>query len=96
MAFERWKNKIKKTEVPEDEWEELVVPSQTGIPLGKAILDNYLQKDGDVIEIELERNDRRAMGNFMRALNKAKGDKNIEFLLRYSKDGKRAYVRRVG
>lgn len=97
MGFEKWNDKIKKAELPEDEWEELITftPSKA---LGPTVIANYLQKDGDVIEIDLEGKDRRCIGNFIRALNivNKKQKLNLDFLLRYSKDYKRAYIKRIG
>ena len=96
MAFERWKDRIRKVEIEDAEWEELEIPVTGGMPLGEAILKNFLQHDGDVIEVDLEGKDKRAVGNMLKALRKAVKGKNIDFLLRYSKDGKKAYIKRIG
>lgn len=98
MGFEKWKDIVRKAKIPEEEWQELIVVKQ-GEPLGPTILDNFLQKDGDVIEVDLKGKDRRAIGNFMRALGIAKSKRkmeNVDFLLRYSTDYRKAYIKRVG
>lgn len=98
MGFEKWKNIVKKTDVPEEEWDELILASSSTTPLGPAIIDNYLQQDGDVIEIDMKDKDRRSIGNFLRALRiaKAKRKLDISFLLRYSRNNEKAYIKRVG
>lgn len=97
MGFEKWKGKIKKTTVPEGKWEELILPASTKA-LGSTVIKSYLQKDGDVIELDLKGKDRRGIGNFLKALNIAKTNLGLkaEFLLRYSEDFAKAYIKRVG
>lgn len=95
MGLEKWKDIIKQTTVPDAEWEELTVSAPTQ-KLGPMILQNYLQKDGDVIEIDMTTKKRRALGVFLRALKVAAKNPKTEFLLRYSQDYKTAYIKRVG
>lgn len=54
-------------------------------------------KDGDVVEIKLDK--LRRVGNILRGLRKAAvktGFNNTEFLHRYSKDMKTVYIKRLG
>jgi len=95
-VIEKWRKRIKKTEIMPNEWDELVPSQFYKKTLGQYIMENYLAKDGDVIEIDLSNMNRRAVGNLLKALNAAKKSDKIEFLLRYSKDGRTAYVKRVG
>ena len=96
MGFEKWQNSIKKAKIPNDKWETLQEAPSQGTPLGPIIIKNYLQKDGDVIEIDLTGRERRSIGNFLRALRIAKPSDKTDFLLRYSEDQKTAYIKRVG
>jgi len=97
MGFEKWKTIVKKADVEDEEWDELVVVSST-TALGPTILADYLQTDGDVIEIDMTDKDRRAIGNFLRALRVAatRQKQKLDFLLRYNKERTKAYIKRVG
>lgn len=83
----------------EDGWETLIPaapPSKQ--TLGQYIIQEYLQKDGDVIEIDLTNQKRKSVGVLIKALNSAakKSQTKAEFLLRYGQKKTKAYIKRVG
>ncbi len=96
MGFEKWQNAIKTAKIPDDKWETLQEAPSQGTPLGPMIIKKFLQKDGDVIEVDLTGRERRSIGNFLRALRIARSSDKTDFLLRYSEDQKTAYIKRVG
>jgi len=96
MGFEKWKTLIKKARDMDDKWDTLIEAPSSKEPLGPIILTHYLQKDGDIIEIDMKDKDRRAIGNFLKSLRLARTNEKTDFLLRYSEDFKKAYVKRLG
>lgn len=96
--LDKWADRLKKAEhIAEEEWVEFK-PRKSGKTLGDHILENFLQDDGDVLEVDLDRTRRGTVGGVMKAIlhSKKKLELKAEFVIRYSKDYKRAYIKRIG
>ena len=83
---------IKKTKLPET-WETLPELKPT-VNLGQYILDKYLRKSGDVIEVDLSDKTRKQGLTIRRALGVIAQKQKITLLFRYSSDFNSLYVKR--
>jgi len=90
--IEEYTKRIQKTKMPDD-WETLP-ELKPKVNLGRYILENYLQKRGDVIEIDTSDKHGRYIGSLKKALMMAAEKQKATLLFRYSHDYKSLYIKR--
>ena len=96
--LDKWTSCLKKAEhIAEEEWVEFK-PRKSGKTLGDHILENFLQIDGDVLEVDLHGRRRGTVGGVMKAIfhSTKKLKLKAEFVIRYSKNYETAYIKRIG
>lgn len=84
---------IRKTKLP-DEWENLP-DYKPSTKLGSAIIEKFLRKTGDIIEIDLEPKSAKQVRSLRIALAKTAKHREIKLAYKYSKDRQRLYIQRL-
>lgn len=84
---------IRRTKMPE-EWEKLP-EYKPHAKLGGYIIEKYLRKAGDIIEVGLEEKTKKQVNALRIALSRVAKNRNIKLAYKYSEDYQRLYIQRL-